>query len=411
MFDITKKKEWAMIKFLKNLFAPLWNDRAWVDEPDAEAEPAGDDYFSQFTKLVDDSGKEIESGEPDEKKTGEPAGEKKGAEDPTKKQGDAEPEKKGEEKKPEPLKDVPEGFEGRFFQKGEKGDVTFKAEDALGFMLPDKDSEQAFRYSPISVITEEQAKTRTGETPVAPKSTKDELLEMNKHFQEVEEKMLSPISLIASAIDKGYSVEQALAYAQQETRKYLTTYQSEKKAEFEANYYDRLEKTGSSKESSSKVMQQAQINEAKMHQWFGGKEQFESVFFAHKGKDGKLQPGLATEDLWMAFRIANPGVEEKKLTSAELQKEMSDWYPKFASRMENLLWLRKVAMATLFEKTKPHLFDAVRKNAGRGAQTKGEGKQYGPGGVKTPAKGSKGEASALDAFLHPNIDRSGIATI
>ena len=397
------------------LFFLLLNNSAEVETETVETESKGDDYFSSFTTLVDDDGKELsdpdvlgkkdDSGDLKDSK-GEPEVDKKNNGEPDKTKENP---KKGEGEQKDPEKES-EGFVSRFFDKSEKGELSFKAEEALDFMAPNKESEHAFRYSPISVITDEEAKARKGnESPEVTKTTKDELLEMNKHFGEVEQKMFSPISIIASAIDKGYSVEQALQLAQSEVRKELAAYQTEKKAEFEANYYDRLEKNGMTKEQNAKMMQQVSINESKMHQFFGGKEAFESVFFAHKGKDGKLTPGLATEDLWMAFKIANPQINEKKLTQSELHKEMENWYPKFASNMENLLWLKKVAMATMFEKTKPHIINAIRKQGMKSAASKNEGKQNGPGGIKTPAKGAKGD-SEMEAFFNPTAKR-GIASV
>lgn len=389
------------MNFLKTIIALLFDNRAELDEGQEQGAPAGDDYFSSHTELIDNDGTVIEPGEKTEKE--ETKGDNVIEEDKTQK-GDTDPKQNQEDFKPK-------DFNERFFERNEKGEVVnFKAEDALGFMIPDKGSEQSFRYNPIHVITEEEAKNRKPEDlPQAPKSIKDQHVELHKHFKEVEDQVMKPILTIAKAIDEGFTPEQALQSALREVREYVTNYQNERKMKFEADYLESLEKKGTSKEAVAKIQQQAQINETKMHQYFGGKDAYESVFFGYQDKDGKFKPGLASEDLWMVFRLSNPGIDEKKMTAKELQQSMSEWYPKFASNMDNLLWLRKIGMATLFEKNKPHIIDAIRRNAQRGNQTKREGTQHKAGGLKTPAKNSG--TSALDAFMNPMGDRESIATI
>jgi len=396
----TKKSENLFLRVIYSFVYPLLNDRAELDGEPAAANDGGagdDDYFTTHSTLVDElTGEpieETESIEPTQK------GDKTGTTEKPNTQ-------KGDGKSENPFEGIPEGLHERLFNKTEDGNMTFKAEEALNFMLPDKDSDQAFRYSPIPVISDEQAKTRqAGDQPQAPKSYKDELLEMEKNIEEAEEKLNKPLAIVANAIDQGYTPEQALQLAKNEIAKIHREYSRDQRVDFQSKHHEGSRTSQEEAAKRKEITQQATINEAQAHQWFGGKDVFESVFFAHKNQKGEMVPGLASQDLWALFQIANPGIREKQLTGKELQNSMVDWWPKFASDMNNLKFLRRIGMAALFEKTRPHLFDAVRKQGARSTQAKREGTQHRTGGLRTPAK-KGGSADPMAAFLNPVSDDS-----
>ncbi len=358
---------------------------------------AADDYFAGHTELIDDNGAPLS--EPEEKLEAKPA--VKPAVKPA-----AKPDVKTE---PEGLKEVPDGFEGRFFEKGEKG-VTFKGDDAMNFLFPDGETPTRFKYSPINIVPEDPAAAAASKGDDVP-AWKKQLEEEKTYRTNLRTSLLSPLEHYKQALKANYTPEQALTYAEQQTLSAFEEHITERQYELEAKRREELEKEGTSKGEIAELRSRAAANEALFYAEAGGKEAFDALMFGTVGKDGKPKPGVGSEDIWMLFKLSNPDVQTSKMTAKQLNEKMATWWTRYASNKENLAYAWKIVKGTLFEKMRPYIIDKTRATVQNQIQSNREG-NFRRAGLQPSARTPRGEQnSTLDAYFNPMESREGIASV
>jgi len=363
-----------------------------TDTPDA---PASDDYFSGHTQLVNDDGT--------------PAAPE--AADPAKPAAKAAPAAKPGEKPVEGddgLKEVPDDFHGRFFEKDDKGVVAFKGEDAVKFLFPEGENATRFKYQPIHVEPDDPNKPVVLDRAAERKKVIDAEKEYRKNLTD---NLSSPLRIIRDAMSQGRNPQESLALAEQQIREAIQEHLAERQLDVDDKRREQYETEGTTKAEMAELKARAATNEAMFYQEVGGKEAFDHLFFG-RVKDGKHQPGIGSEDVWMLFKMCNPDVQTSKLTGKQLNDKMGDWWTRTAANRESLAFAYKIVKGTLTERLRPYLISKTRETALRQNNANREGNIKRGMGLRAPAKNPKNGADrTLDAFLNPAASREDIADI
>jgi len=367
------------------------------------AEVTTDDYFASHSELIDDHGEAISDtkAEPSVKQT-EPLKETV----------------KPVEKNVAPVvtsdvkADIPDGFFGSFFDKDDKGTVNFKAEDAMKILYPETDDAR-FKYSPIGVIPDSQA---PAPNPADNEPAwKKQLAEERTYRQNLKTNLLTPLQHMRTALQQGYTPEQALAYAEQQTLTPLDELFAERDYENQIKQREMVENEGKTKAEMAELKSLSKANEAKYYDKFGGQNAFNQVFFGYKDKAGKQQPGIASDYVWHLFKMSNPETTQAKLTGKQLGEKMESWWTKFTSDADNMAFLYETARGRmmLHPTMKENLISKIRATAQAQNKAIREGTVQRASGLTPASKTAKSENAnaTLDAFFNPGASREEIATV
>lgn len=366
------------------------------------AEVTTDDYFASHSELIDDHGEVISDTKAD----------------PSVKQ--AEQAVKPVEKNvapaaavaPDAKADIPDGFFGSFFNKDEKGAVSFKAEDAMKILYPESEDAR-FKYSPISVIPDSQA-PQANPADNEP-AWKKQLAEERTYRQDLKTNLLTPLQHARKALEQGYTPEQALAYAEQQTLTPLEEMFAERDYENQVKQREMLENDNNTKAEMKKLEALSKANEAKYYEKFGGQNAFNQVFFGYTDKAGKQQPGIASDYVWHLFKMSNPETTKEKLTGKQLGEKMESWWTKFTADADNMAFLYETARGRmmLHPTMKENLINKIRATAQAQNKTIREGMVQRASGLTPASKTAKSENAnaTLDAFFNPGASREEIATV
>lgn len=373
-----------------------------TEETTAETETTGaDDYFSGHTELITDEGAPVgkETADP----AAAPAEKAAPVASPT-------PAAHGTDK---PQTEIPEGFEGRFFEKDDKGAVTFKAEDAAGFLFSDEKNETRFKYQPINTVAEDPAAVAAAGAPQEP-AWKKEMAEQKKYADEMRDGLFMYEKHYMEAINAGKDPAWSAQYARQKTQERLQEHLEEVKYANEVKRREALEKEGLTKAERADLKVRAATNEALFYQDAGGKEAFDWLMFGGRGKDGKMKEGVASQEMWMLFKLSNPGIQNEKLTAKKLNEKMSDWWTELSADRERLAFAYQIAKAKLMmtPSFKNNLIAKIRATAQGQIKTNREGAVRRPMGLTPAAKTPRTEADkTMTAFFDPMASREGLASV
>jgi hypothetical protein len=365
--------------------------------PETEAPPSNQavepDYFGEHAEMIDDDGNPVsETKAPEKKPEATPA-----AKEAPKKEGDD---------TPPAIKDVPEDFTGRFYEKDEQGAVNFKGEDAMGFLFPEKETQTSFRYTPLSVKPNSMA---PAPAPDEPPAWKKEMEAERNYGKTLRENLLSPLKYIREFAtgNPNATYEQALQYAEQKSLQQLEEHLAERKWENDVKRRETIEKEGRTAAEKAAIKERAGINEALFVDEVGGSDAWNKLIFGYRSKDGKMQKGLAGDDLLMLFEIAHPEVRGRELTEKEYNDKLHSFYYGLAADRQKISWFyNNVVKGSLFKHLRPHVVDKIRNTKRTQDKQNREGNLRRPGPKGGPKNQTiSGDEQTLQQFLDPAAER------
>lgn len=340
-----------LLKILISFFSLVMNQRGEVGGEPAVAEeaPTGqEEATNEFfdDKVYDDDGNELKTEE-----------EKKEAKTEEKPKGEV---KEGEDKDKVEEKPInPIGFENTFFDKNEKGETAFNAENALNFFSPKEKGQLDFSYlapqfqAPTEKPAEEDKRT------AAQKYWEGE----QKYRTELSTNLNTGLDAYKKAREAGHGEAEAFAYGQQQSSEYMNKHIGEREIERNIKREEELEQRTANSEASNTVKNMARSNEMVLINHLGGQENYNAMFFGYKDDKGVAQPGLGTNVVYKLFELANPQarkIKDGQTYGVEVNKFWNNYIGDSDTGMNNLQFVWDIVRSQMQRKFMPDIIKQVR---------------------------------------------------
>jgi hypothetical protein len=292
----------------------------------------------------------------------------------------------------------PQTFDQQFFKTDDKGNSTFDADKALGFMMPQNNS--SFQYQGIAAPVQTQPQMQNPQTSAQQEPIKApwqiELEEEDRIRTESKSKHITWRNYLQEAMEAGYSGDNAIAFADRKADEAADADFRKSFYEFKSKKAEESAKTAQEETELKSIEPRSQINLTKTYNELGGVDKFNALVFGVPSPDGKsLSGGFGVDILNREFDRDHRG---QKLPSdpAQLQTMYEKWYKKFTSNENDLRYLVDVSKSRLQMAMFPQIVNHLRSLNDAGNSQMSQAKQKAPSGIN---KQQGSQPDALDQYF------------